>query len=98
MVEAGQSLIILAARDSKGKLRVTLLRKFPFPYWSQAFDSPFLAEMNSNSSGRDIAIAAGDTSAQYGVTNGCSGVERSKLKISNPDIVDRPQKGMRFDV
>ena len=43
-------------------------------------------------------MAAGDTRVQFGVTEGCPVGGGSKLEMANPDMVDRPQKGMQFDL
>lgn len=64
---------------------------------NQAFNSPMLANVNSNSSGRDIAEVAGETRVQYGVfRNDSTGTAR--LGFGHPDFVNRPRKGMRFEV
>jgi hypothetical protein len=58
-----------------------------------------LADCNSNSSGKDISKAVGDTQVQYGATQLLLGATMvTKLSFANPNSVGHPEEGSRFDV
>lgn len=56
-----------------------------------------LADCNSNSSGRDLAEAAGDAKVKYGAVGAGHKSEQTKLCFGNPEDVECPENGMRFD-
>ncbi|KAK3680947.1 hypothetical protein LTR37_021020 [Vermiconidia calcicola] len=62
---------------------------------AKAFQSPIFVDCNPNLSDRDIARAVGHMRVQYGCTsNGRS----TKLTFADPEPVECPLKGARFDV
>ena len=63
----------------------------------QAFDSSLLADVNSNSSGRDLARNIGDIYVRYGSAQ-CGTPARSKLVFGDPAVLEQPEKGAKFDV
>jgi hypothetical protein len=63
---------------------------------AKAFQSPLLANYNSNSTGRDIARAAEDTSIQYGAKAGEPGDKKAILGFARPGEVDSPEEGASF--
>ena len=52
-----------------------------------------LAHVDSNSSGRDIAKAVGESHVRYGMKTGWN----AKLGFGDPASVCDPPKGMRFE-
>jgi hypothetical protein len=65
---------------------------------SQAFESPLLTDVNSNSSGRDLARNVGEVRVRYGATSQYAMPEKTKLAFGNTAAVVRPEKGARFDL
>lgn len=65
---------------------------------SQAFESPLLADVNSNSSGRDLAKQVGEVRVRYGSTAQHGLSKKSKLAFANPMLVECPEKGATFDL
>lgn len=63
----------------------------------KAFESPMLAECNSNSSGRELAEAVGSVRVRYGVVSDHAVNGTAKLAIASADLVAAPKAGMRFD-
>jgi hypothetical protein len=58
-----------------------------------------LADCNSNSSGKDISKAVGDTQVQYGANQVLLGATKlTKLSFAHPNFVGHPEEGSRFDV
>ena len=64
----------------------------------KAFESPLLADCNSNSSGRDVAKFVGEKSIRYGVVKSSPHGEKTRLAFADPGSVGLPRKGERFDV
>ena len=64
----------------------------------QAFESPMLAECNSNSSGRDLAEAAGAAKVRYGAIRTDQKSDKTKLCFGDPEDIVPPENGMRFDI
>ena len=72
-------------------------------YWikltrMQAFQSPLLADYNSNSSGRDLANASEDVETRYGSVSPGEEGEKRQLAFGQPEMVENPERGARFDV
>lgn len=65
----------------------------------QAFESPLLADCNSNSSGGDIARKAGETPIRYGVIASEDQTKAGvKLAFADPAVVEKPRSGMLIDI
>lgn len=63
----------------------------------KAFESPMLAECNSNSSGRELAEAVGSVRVRYGVVSNDAVNGKAKLAVASVDLASPPKAGMRFD-
>lgn len=57
-----------------------------------------LANVNSNYSSRDIAVAVGDGRARYGATIGDSMGGSARLGFGDPKLVCQPRKDQQFSV
>ena len=89
-------------------LEVAKVRSFGYTHRRtdplQAFEAPLLAGFNSNSSGRQMARAAGDAEVQYGETRhvvlhgGSAYPEQKRLAFAAPQFISDPQKNEKFDV
>ena len=62
----------------------------------QAFESPLLANEDSNSSGRDIARSVDDRPIRYGARSDFSMHGRTKLAFADPSVVLKPESGAKF--
>lgn len=71
---------------------------------AKAFEAPLLSDCNSNSSGRDIAKAAGNVEVQYGATNGSMRHGKdtdsvvTRLAFGEQGFVNPPKKDTHFEV
>ena len=57
----------------------------------QAFESPLLTDVNSNSSGRDLANTVGEVRVRYGATHQYGMPEKTKIAFANPIVVKQPE-------
>ena len=95
-MESWETNLLLALGNGKGKLARYIW--FIPSDLQQAFESPMLANVNSNSSGRDIARGFGDVRVKYGTKMGDPMHGNAKLASGDPAFVNKPAKGARFDV
>jgi hypothetical protein len=72
------------------------VRREPLLTLLKAFESPLLAEFNSNSSGRDLARATTASSVRYGARSARE-YDGQKLAFGQYESVRTPLKGTAFD-
>lgn len=65
----------------------------------QAFESPLLADCNSNCSGRDMAMKMNELELQYGVVAyDDQATGDAKLAFADPKVVEKPRSGMLINI